>query len=93
MMTHLQRYLKAHEKTLKLAEASMRKRLATGKPTHVGDIAFDIARATFYETSEWKARAILSHALHNGAFGDIRAVRGRGIVFIGTAKLSLKRAA
>ncbi len=73
-------YLDRHRRALGVAWGAYRRAAAKGKVVTLGDLAFEVARWSGYSTSEWQARALLSHAVRNGAFGGVRAVPGKGLV-------------
>lgn len=86
-------YLTKHRDALMTARRELLRLTANGGRCTIGDLAFVVARSTDYETSEWQATGILSHAIRNGAFGTWRAYPGAGLRRMDDAPVSKRRAA
>lgn len=74
-------FLNRHRRVLTLAGNYMRTNLRKGKRCSLGDVAWEVFRKTKWEVKEWRAKAVLSHAIRQGAFGFVLIRSGVGLTF------------
>ncbi len=63
MKYEIDQFLRVHRSALMVAARELQRKVSCGERATLGDLAFVVARFTGYNTKEWQARCILSHAV------------------------------